>query len=336
MTTTSKTRGQGKTGHLKESDNKPPSTNSASLDATSREEQAAREGEMSLIQEMRKLREENSQGHTQTTKTLERLEKAVTDIKEQLGDHQQRIGELEGRVSDVEDAGAGQHRVIRYLFQREKQLTAVCDDLQNRLRRNNLRIFQIPEESENRDMVEFVKALLPKVLTLPPNLDIKIERAHRSLQSKPTDPAAPPRSIIVRFLDAAVKDIVLQQAWSQGKVMFQDKRIFFDQDYSPELQKKRARVHAVVKQLKQRGIQAKCLYPARLRVKMDSGEKTFPSLTNAADTLREMGVEVQCGEKERIEEKLTGGWNISAKKRKSNMLTTADMKAMIQDEEKDE
>lgn len=138
MTTTSRTRGQGKPGQLKETDNKPPSTNSASLDATSHEEQVASEGEMSLIQEIRKLCEENSQGHKRTTKTLERLEKTVTDIKEQLGDHQQRIGELERRVSDVEDARAGQHRVIRYLFQREKQLTAVCDDLQNRLRRNNI------------------------------------------------------------------------------------------------------------------------------------------------------------------------------------------------------
>lgn len=94
--------------------------------------------------------------------------------------------------------------------------------------------------SEQGDVVEFVKDLLPKVLRLPPDLDIKIERAHRSLQVKPTGPAAPPRSIIVRFLDTVVKDIVLQQAWSKEQVMFQDKRIFFDQDYSPELQKKRA------------------------------------------------------------------------------------------------
>ena len=95
----------------------------------------------------------------------------------------------------------------------------------------------------------------------------------------------------MRFLDAAVKDIILQQAWSQGQVMFQDKRIFFDQDYSPELQKKRAKVHSAIKQLKQKGIQAKCLYPARLKLKMDSGEKTFPSLTRAADALKELGVQ---------------------------------------------
>lgn len=182
----------------------------------------------------------------------------------------------------------------------------------------------------------FVKELLPKVLKLPPNLDIKIERAHRSLQSRPTDPAAPPRSVIVRFLDAAVKDIVLQQAWRQGQVMFQDKRIFFDQDYSPELQKKRAKVHVVVKQLKQNEVQAKCLYPARLKLKTGSGERIFPTLTSAADTLREMGVHVQCGEKEQLEERLTEGWSISAKRKRSGMLATLDLKAMMEEEEDEE
>lgn len=333
MSSSSRNKGAGKQGTLKETSDKTPSSDSASLNATSH---MMCETESLLIEEMKKLREENTQGHKQTTQTLERLEKAMTDIKEQLGDHQQRICGLEGRVSGVEDAGARQHRVLRYLLQRDKQLTDVCDDLQNRLRRNNIRIFQIPEMSEQGDVVEFVKGLLPKVLKLPADLDIKIERAHRALQVRPTSPAAPPRSIIVRFLDAAVKDIVLQQAWSQGQVMFQDKRIFFDQDYSPELQKKRVKVHAVIKQLKQKGIQAKCLYPARLKLKMDSGEKTFPTLTSAADILRELGVQVQCGEKERIEERLTEGWTISAKRKRNNMLAASDLKAMMEEEEEDE
>lgn len=89
--------------------------------------------------------------------------------------------------------------------------------------------------------------------------------------------------------------------------MFQDTRIFFDQDYSPALQMKRAKVHAVIKQRKQKGMQAKCLYPARLKLKMSSGETIFSTLTRAVDTLRELGVRVQCGEKERMEEPLAEG-----------------------------
>lgn len=46
---------------------------------------------------------------------------------------------------------------------------------------------------------------------LPPELDIKIERAHHSLEFKPKH-SSDPRSVIVRFLDAAVKDMIIKQA----------------------------------------------------------------------------------------------------------------------------
>lgn len=69
---------------------------------------------------------------------------------------------------------------------------------------------------------------------------------------------------------------------------------------------------------------------------MDSGEKTFPTLTSAADTLRGMGVQVQFGEEERFEERLAEGWNISSKRRRNGMLATSDLKAMMEDEEEGE
>lgn len=83
-------------------------------------------------------------------------------------------------------------------------------------------------------MAAFVKDLLPKILTLPPVLYINTERAHGSLQSRPTGLPAPPRLILERFPDSAVKDVILQQAWRQGKVVFQDRRTFFVQDFSLE------------------------------------------------------------------------------------------------------
>lgn len=76
-------------------------------------------------------------------------------------------------------------------------------------------------------------------MKLSPEMDIKIKKAHQSLGPKPEDSVARPRSIIVRFSDATAKDEIIQQAWIQKQVFFQDKRIFFDQDYPPHLQKKK-------------------------------------------------------------------------------------------------
>lgn len=134
----------------------------------------------------------------------------------------------------------------------------------------------------------------------------------------------------MRYLDAAVKDEVIRQAWSQKQVFFQDKRIFFDQDYSPDLQKKRAKVHEVIKQLKNKEIQAKCLYPAQLKIRLKTGDKIFVTLMSAAPLLKELGVEVRSGEREHIEDELKEGWGSSTTRKRDTALSTLDLKALLQ------
>ncbi|KAF3859889.1 hypothetical protein F7725_000144, partial [Dissostichus mawsoni] len=256
-----------------------------------------------LLDELGKLRKENQEGHNQTKMSLDRLEQTVLDIKVQMGEHEGRIGKLEDRVGMAEDVAVRHQRALRYLIHRDMALSATCDDLQNRLRRNNVRIFQVPEGVREETWQN-------------------IERAHRSPPYTPhRDPTAPPRHIVVRFLDAAVKDLVIRQAWSQGQVSFQDKRIFFDQDYSPELHKKRAKVHEVIKQLKKKDILARCIYPAQLKLKLGTGEKTYTTLSSAAEVLKDLGVEVRCGERERTEDELKDGWRSSGKKKRDTVST---------------
>ncbi|KAJ4933721.1 hypothetical protein JOQ06_030545, partial [Pogonophryne albipinna] len=59
-----------------------------------------------------------------------------------MGEHEGRIGKLEDRVDVAEDVVMRHQRALRYLIHRDIALSATCDDLQNRLRRNNVRIFQ--------------------------------------------------------------------------------------------------------------------------------------------------------------------------------------------------
>ena len=73
------------------------------------------------------------------------------------------------------------------------------------------------------------------------SLDLCVERAHRPLTMKPRDPA-PPRSIIVRFSDYRVKEKILQQAWKNRGVTYQGQNVFFDQNYTSDVQKQRKQV----------------------------------------------------------------------------------------------
>lgn len=204
--------------------------------------------------------------------------------------------------------------------------------MQNRLRRNNLRIYKVAEGSEGRDVKLFVHDLLKSALRLPPELNIVIERAHRALTAKPKNPEAAPRSLVVRFLDFSVKELILRQAWEQKKVMHEGKQIYLDNDFSPELQKRRALVREAVKQLKMKNIRAKCVFPAQLRVFTEDGVKTYPTLTDAVRVLEELGVHARVEERERLETELCrDGWNTAGRRvnRGPTTLAYAEFKAFF-------
>ena len=222
---------------------------------------------------------------------------------------------LEPTSGDAEDNGRRHERAIRYLLRREMNLSARCEDLQNRSRRINLRIYRVPEDSEGKDVKAFAKTLIQSVFKPMPDVKLQIERAHRSLTTKPTDPAATPRSLIVRFVDYSVKDMILRQAWSQ-KLTYNNEQMYFDHDYSPELQKKRAQVREVNKQLKEKNIKAKCLYPAQLKVTTDSGEQTYHTLTEALPALLKFDIHPRVDERAQMEDKMSRyRWNSVGKRR---------------------
>lgn len=171
--------------------------------------------ESRVLAELEKMRAENRQGHEQIKASLADIKSSVEELKGEVKTLDTRTTEVAERLGAVEDNGMRYERTLKYLLHRELDLTARCEDLQNRLRRNNLRIYRAPEGSEGGDAKEFVKEVLKSVLDPMPDVSLQIERAHRAQGTtkpkKSTDPP-PPRSIIVKFLDFAVKDAILRQA----------------------------------------------------------------------------------------------------------------------------
>ncbi|KAI3371801.1 hypothetical protein L3Q82_024357 [Scortum barcoo] len=183
----------------------------------------------------------------------------MEELKQRTERPDRRLTEAENRVSTAEDRSIWQERALGYLLQREANLTAKCDDMENRLCRNNIRLYGIPEGVEKDDMVSFLTDFLSTSLEFQEEVDIKLERAHRALGLKSKAAAAALRSIIARFLDFNVKQ-----------------------------KRKRKKVREVVKKLKERNIRAQSPYPAQLRLFLDGGTKLFPSLLEAHSTLKEL------------------------------------------------
>uniref|UniRef100_H2MAH2 L1 transposable element RRM domain-containing protein n=1 Tax=Oryzias latipes TaxID=8090 RepID=H2MAH2_ORYLA len=269
---------------------------------------------------------------------LKKLENTMEELKQRTEGLDKRLTEVENRVSAKEDSHIQHEKVLSYLLHREASLASKCDDMENRLRRNNIRLYGIPEGSEKDDMVKFVCHFFKTALEIREEIDINVERAHRALGPKPRSTTAPPRSIIVRFLDFQVKQAVLQQAWKQRQVEFQGHKVYFDQDYSSDLQKKRKKVREVIKKLKEKNIRAQSPYPAQLRIFTQSGARLFPSLLEAKSTLKELGINMEMEDRDVLEMELArDGWKTHYNDRRQNrlQLSTADIRALISGGHKD-
>lgn len=269
--------------------------------------------EQLMLMELRRFRQESGDAQRQIQESQTRIEMSVTEIKHQIDALDERLSAVETRVSNTEDRSLRQERALAYLLSKEAKLAARQDDMENRLRRNNIRLYGIPEDAEGKEMIPFIINFFKSSLKLRDDMNIGLERAHRATTPKPK-PAAPPRSIIVRFLDFHVKQKVLQQAWAQRNVEFEGKKIYFDQD-SPDVQRKRKQVREVIKKLRERNIKAQAPYPAQVTVFLDTGIKTFPSLSEAQPILKELGVKAVVDERDVLErELLNDRWRIQGNK----------------------
>lgn len=253
------------------------------------------------------------------------------EIKQQMEKLDKRLTTVEHRVSNAEDRSIRHERALGYLLRREARLTAKQDDMENRLRRNNIRVYGIPEEAEGKEMVPFMVEFFRTTLTLKDDVEIKLERAHRAIAPKPKTKAST-RSIIVRFLDFSVKQAVLQQAWKQRDITFQGQKVYFDQDYSPDVQRKRKQVREVIKRLREKNIKAQSAYPAQLKVFLDTGVKVFPSLLEAQSFLKGLGVAAEIEERDVLERELTQDtWTTQDnRRRRKQLLSPTEIRAITE------
>lgn len=90
--------------------------------------------------------------------------KAIQDVKRDVQDFSVRMDGAEERISSVEDTVNSEKGKTEALAKQVTLLTNKLEDLENRSRRSNLRLVNVPENMEGNDAVAFLEKWLPKVL----------------------------------------------------------------------------------------------------------------------------------------------------------------------------
>ncbi|KAJ7322429.1 hypothetical protein JRQ81_018716 [Phrynocephalus forsythii] len=101
----------------------------------------------------------------------------------------------------------------RSLSEYVRRMEGRCRSLENRSRRNNLRMLGLPEGAEGSDPLSFLQRTLPEMLALPAeSRPLEVESARRVHGGVAWDPNGRPRPLVFRLLRFADKAAILQAA----------------------------------------------------------------------------------------------------------------------------
>lgn len=209
------------------------------------------------------------------------LQSSVDALRETVNHFNGRLVAAETLAGDNFERITSTEKTVKTLEAQNKSLQDRLDDLENRSRRVNLRIINIPEGSEKgRDPTEFISDLLmenlgPGVLTRPPEL----ERAHRSLAPKP-GPGGRPRPFVICFHRFQEREKVLRWA-RQHELKHGETTLRVYPDVSAITAKKRAAFNKIKHALYQKGVKFRLLFPARLQVSYEDETFTFETPEDA-------------------------------------------------------
>ncbi|KAJ1115144.1 hypothetical protein NDU88_003370 [Pleurodeles waltl] len=122
--------------------------------------------------------------------------------------------------------------------EREQDLRSKLTDMEDRSRRDNIRVLGIPENEEGSDMQAFLTSTLPKMILLDFDLPLEFQRAHR-IGPKRSDNSARPRPITACLLRHNQTRQILQVARNHGPFRIDQREIGITADYSKETNERR-------------------------------------------------------------------------------------------------
>uniref|UniRef100_A0A667Z7E4 L1 transposable element RRM domain-containing protein n=1 Tax=Myripristis murdjan TaxID=586833 RepID=A0A667Z7E4_9TELE len=201
---------------------------------------------------------------------VDHLKADIQDVKDGLSTWSDEVTSLQATVSSLKN-----------------QMTALkdrCEDMEGRMRRNNIRIAGI-EEHPNSSSPKAVAKCIREILQL--DRDVKVERSHRVLTTRNLGDREKPRVIIAKLHHDEDAVEILWKARDRAPLSYNGHRIAIFPDYTASVAKARAAFMDVRRALRGRkGICYGLLYPARLRITHQDEDKEFVDPQKAMDYVK--------------------------------------------------
>lgn len=177
--------------------------------------------------------------------------------------------------------------LVKKLAEKYAQLEDKIADMEDRSRRDNLRVHGVPENAETLNVLAFLSDVIPRWF---PNLgSVEIMRAHRVGAPKEDTNGRPvPRTIILKLLRFTNRDKILKAARGAA-VELEGKTIRFTPDYSPHTFRRRVAFSEAMDALQKLEFRTFLLYPAKLKAIRGGTRHIFNTPREVKDFINSLG-----------------------------------------------
>lgn len=190
----------------------------------------------------------------------------VSSLSNRVTSGETAVSPLEDRVSALEQARDSHRDTVI-------SLQLHLENIEDRSLRNNLRLRGIPEAISSDHLAEEVKEVFRTVLD-DPDTDIELDRVHRTLGPRPTDPSNP-RDVVCRLHRYLQKEAILHCAWEHGNVDRNGAQVRILPDLSRATLKRRAMLRPLLELAKQKGYNYQWGYPLSVTFRNESSAFTL-------------------------------------------------------------
>ncbi|XP_073399288.1 uncharacterized protein [Dendrobates tinctorius] len=205
------------------------------------------------------------------------LAKDLSTIKKDIQQIGSRVEELEEAQSKLSAFAGDLKPGLQQQEDHINSLYTAMEDIENRNRRNNLRVRGVPEATDREDVPAILYELFLPMLDTEEGKMLILERAHRALKPKPKQSEFP-RDIICRILDFRMKEKILKKTRPLSSLEYKGSTIRVFQDLSPSTVSKRFLLKPFTDALKQRQFPFRWLFPFGLFITADG--KRFKVLSH--------------------------------------------------------
>ncbi len=223
-----------------------------------------------LIPALRELRED-----------IQATNKSVKELREEFEAIATTAKQTRDRVDSVQADAREDRRTVTDLRNQLERLTEKMTDMEDRSRRNNVRLVGLPEGVEGSKGAGFLRVNLSKWIPSLKGRNIEIDRAHRVYDGGRGSDR--PRTLIFRVLRWHDRSEILKGARRAYPVKCTQDNVtlLFFPDLSPVTAAKRKSL--VLRTMTALGLQPFLAYPAVIKLRHGGEQRCFDSLRKAED-----------------------------------------------------